>query len=55
MNKEEVKKELAYRELARRKFEYFVKYTKKDYEMIAEQSGELIHRKIINKLEQVES
>jgi len=37
MNKDAIKKELAMRELARRKLEYFTKYTKPDYEMIATQ------------------
>jgi hypothetical protein len=33
----EIQKELAMRELASRKLDYFTKYTKEDYEMIATQ------------------
>ena len=54
MNKDAIKKELAMRELARRKLEYFTKYTKPDYEMIATQWGRHIHKQIIEKLEAVE-
>jgi hypothetical protein len=42
------------RELASRKLDYFTKYTKEDYEMIATQWGKPIHRQIIEKLEAVE-
>lgn len=56
INEKEIKKELAMRELARRKLEYFVKYTKDDYEMTAYQWDieNKIHTKIIEKLEAVE-
>jgi hypothetical protein len=51
---EEARKELALRELARRKLDFFTTYTKPDYEMTATQGGVGVHRLIIEKLEAVE-
>ena len=54
MDKKEIKKELALRELSNRKLDYFTNYTKDDYEMIATQDWIWIHKRIIDKLEAVE-
>ena len=48
-----IEKELILRELAYRKLDEFTTYTKEDYEMIATQWWELIHKQIIDKLEWV--
>ena len=54
ITKEQAQQELAKRTLASRSLEYFTKYTKPDYEMIARQWDMEIHRQIIDKLEAVE-
>lgn len=50
----QIEQELLMRELASRKLDYFTKYTKSDYQMIATQWGKPIHSRIIEKLEKVE-
>lgn len=54
VSKEQAQQELAKRTLASRSLEYFTKYTKPDYEMVARQWDKEIHRQIIDKLEAVE-
>lgn len=54
MDKKEIKRELALRELSNRKLDFFTKYTNTDYQMIATQNGRGIHQQIIDKLEAVE-
>lgn len=54
VTKQDAQKELALRELSVRKLDYFTKYTKPDYEMIARQWERHIHKQIIDKLEAVE-
>lgn len=53
---EEAKKELAFRELARRKLTYYIQYTMPSYEMTAFQweKDNLVHPRLIEKLEAVE-
>lgn len=54
MDKIERQKKEVLKALAYKKLEYFTKYTKPDYEMIATQWWEWIHKRIIDKLEAVE-